>query len=114
MNNSFSMFASFFTDVSRFWDFVFSALPGIAPIVGVFALLMLWKHFIRPTLFQPKPTLRSAAFTPLHLTSASTLRYFPTSLGANAVVNVRFATSVLMGGAAELLADGTAVVVEDG
>jgi uncharacterized protein YbjQ (UPF0145 family) len=34
-------------------------------------------------------------------------------LGANAVVCVRFSTSVLMGGAAELLAYGTAVVVED-
>lgn len=34
-------------------------------------------------------------------------------LGANAVVEVRFATSVLMGGAAELLSYGTAVVVED-
>jgi len=35
------------------------------------------------------------------------------SLGANAVVNTRFATSVIMGGAAEMLAYGTAVVVED-
>jgi uncharacterized protein YbjQ (UPF0145 family) len=34
-------------------------------------------------------------------------------LGANAIVSVRFATSVIMGGAAELLAYGTAVVVED-
>ena len=34
-------------------------------------------------------------------------------LGANAVVAARFATSVMMGGAAELLAIGTAVVVED-
>jgi uncharacterized protein YbjQ (UPF0145 family) len=34
-------------------------------------------------------------------------------LGANAVVEVRFATSLLMGGAAELLAYGTAVVLED-
>jgi len=34
-------------------------------------------------------------------------------LGGNAVVQARFATSVLMGGAAELLAYGTAVVVED-
>ena len=34
-------------------------------------------------------------------------------LGANAVVEVRFATSVIMGGAAELLAYGTAVFVED-
>lgn len=34
-------------------------------------------------------------------------------LGGNAVVGVRFATSVLMGGAAELLAYGTAVWVED-
>ena len=34
-------------------------------------------------------------------------------LGANAVVTVRFATSMLMGGAAELLAYGTAVVLED-
>ena len=33
-------------------------------------------------------------------------------LGANAVVGVRFATSVLMGGAAELLAYGTAVVIQ--
>jgi uncharacterized protein YbjQ (UPF0145 family) len=33
-------------------------------------------------------------------------------LGANAVVGVRFSTSMLMGGAAELLAYGTAVVVE--
>ncbi|HOK77480.1 MAG TPA: YbjQ family protein [Verrucomicrobiota bacterium] len=36
-----------------------------------------------------------------------------TRMGANAIVGVRFATSVLMGGAAELLAYGTAVVVED-
>ena len=33
-------------------------------------------------------------------------------LGANAVVSVRFTTSMLMAGAAELLAYGTAVVVE--
>ena len=33
--------------------------------------------------------------------------------GANAVVAARFTTSVMMGGAAELLAIGTAVVVED-
>ena len=35
------------------------------------------------------------------------------SLGANAVVALRFTTSVMMGGAAELLAVGTAVIVED-
>lgn len=34
-------------------------------------------------------------------------------MGANAVVEVRFATSMLMASAAELLAYGTAVVVED-
>jgi uncharacterized protein YbjQ (UPF0145 family) len=34
-------------------------------------------------------------------------------LGANAVINVRFSTSSVMNGAAELLAYGTAVVVED-
>ena len=34
-------------------------------------------------------------------------------LGANAVVNTRFMTSMLMQGAAELLAYGTAVVIED-
>jgi uncharacterized protein YbjQ (UPF0145 family) len=34
-------------------------------------------------------------------------------LGANAVVGTRFATSMLMQGAAELLAYGTAVVVEE-
>ena len=34
-------------------------------------------------------------------------------LGANAVIATRFTTSVLMGGAAELLAIGTAVVVAD-
>jgi uncharacterized protein YbjQ (UPF0145 family) len=34
-------------------------------------------------------------------------------LGANAVVAVRFTTSMVMQGAAELLAVGTAVVVED-
>ena len=34
------------------------------------------------------------------------------SLGANAVVTTRFTTSMMMGGAAELLAVGTAVVVE--
>ena len=33
-------------------------------------------------------------------------------LGANAVVAARFATSMLMGGAAEILTYGTAVVVE--
>ena len=34
-------------------------------------------------------------------------------LGANAVVSVRFATSVVMAGAAEMLAYGTAVTIED-
>jgi uncharacterized protein YbjQ (UPF0145 family) len=34
-------------------------------------------------------------------------------LGANAIVSVRFATSVVMGGAAEMLAFGTAVCLED-
>jgi uncharacterized protein YbjQ (UPF0145 family) len=34
-------------------------------------------------------------------------------MGANAVIGTRFSTSVLMGGAAELLAYGTAVVIED-
>ena len=33
-------------------------------------------------------------------------------LGANAVIATRFTTSVMMGGAAELLAVGTAVIVE--
>lgn len=35
------------------------------------------------------------------------------SLGANAIIATRFTTSVLMGGAAELLAIGTAVIIED-
>jgi uncharacterized protein YbjQ (UPF0145 family) len=35
------------------------------------------------------------------------------ALGANAVVGTRFTTSVIMGGAAELLAYGTAVRIED-
>jgi uncharacterized protein YbjQ (UPF0145 family) len=34
-------------------------------------------------------------------------------MGANAVVNLRFATSMIMTGAAEILAYGTAVVVEE-
>ena len=34
-------------------------------------------------------------------------------LGANAIIEVRFMTSMLMQGAAELLAYGTAVIVED-
>jgi uncharacterized protein YbjQ (UPF0145 family) len=34
-------------------------------------------------------------------------------MGANAVVNLRFATSMIMAGAAEILAYGTAVVVEE-
>jgi uncharacterized protein YbjQ (UPF0145 family) len=33
-------------------------------------------------------------------------------LGANAVVQARFATSMLMGGAAEILTYGTAVIIE--
>ena len=33
-------------------------------------------------------------------------------LGANAVISVRFTTSAIMGGAAEILAYGTAVVTE--
>jgi uncharacterized protein YbjQ (UPF0145 family) len=40
------------------------------------------------------------------------LRQNAEELGANAVVGLRFTTSQLMGGAAELLAYGTAVVVE--
>ena len=35
------------------------------------------------------------------------------SLGANAVISVQFETSVIMGGAAEMMAYGTAVVVEE-
>lgn len=35
------------------------------------------------------------------------------SLGANAVVNTRFMTSMIMQGAAELLVYGTAVIIED-
>lgn len=35
------------------------------------------------------------------------------TLGADAVIATRFTTSVMMGGAAELLAIGTAVIVED-
>ena len=35
------------------------------------------------------------------------------ALGANAVIGVRFVTSMVMAGASELLAYGTAVVVED-
>jgi uncharacterized protein YbjQ (UPF0145 family) len=34
-------------------------------------------------------------------------------LGGNAIVNARITTSVVMGGAAEMLAYGTAVIVED-
>ncbi len=34
-------------------------------------------------------------------------------LGANAVISVRFSTSYIMGSAAEILAYGTAVLVED-
>ena len=34
-------------------------------------------------------------------------------LGANAITATRFTTSVMMGGAAELLAIGTAVIIED-
>ncbi len=34
-------------------------------------------------------------------------------LGANAVTGLKFTTSVIMGGAAELLAYGTAVVIEE-
>ena len=34
-------------------------------------------------------------------------------LGANAIVGTRFTTSMVMSGAAELLAPGTAVIVED-
>jgi len=35
------------------------------------------------------------------------------SLGANAIISLRFSTSMIMGGSAELLAYGTAVVLED-
>jgi uncharacterized protein YbjQ (UPF0145 family) len=35
-----------------------------------------------------------------------------TSVGANAVLNVRFATTSITAGAAEILAYGTAVVLE--
>jgi uncharacterized protein YbjQ (UPF0145 family) len=35
------------------------------------------------------------------------------SLGANAVIETRFMTSMLMAGAAELLVFGTAVVLDD-
>ncbi len=34
-------------------------------------------------------------------------------LGANGVISIQFTTSVIMGGAAEMMAYGTAVVIED-
>jgi len=34
-------------------------------------------------------------------------------MGANAIVNIRFSTSEIMNGAAEIMAYGTAVIVED-
>ena len=34
-------------------------------------------------------------------------------LGANAVISLQFQTSVIMGGAAEMMAYGTAVIIED-
>ena len=36
-----------------------------------------------------------------------------TAMGANAIIDVRFSTSVVVGGAAELLAYGTAVVLDE-
>ncbi|MBI4312847.1 MAG: YbjQ family protein [Chloroflexi bacterium] len=36
-----------------------------------------------------------------------------TEMGANAVIGLRFGTSMIMGGAAEILAYGTAVVLEE-
>ena len=36
-----------------------------------------------------------------------------TAIGANAVINVRFATSTISAGASEILAYGTAVVIEN-
>lgn len=35
------------------------------------------------------------------------------NVGANAIVNIRFATSAIMQGAAELMVYGTAVIIED-
>lgn len=35
------------------------------------------------------------------------------AIGANAVLNIRFSTSAITGGAAELLAYGTAVIIEE-
>ena len=35
------------------------------------------------------------------------------ALGANAIISLQFQTSVIMGGAAEMMAYGTAVWVED-
>ena len=36
-----------------------------------------------------------------------------TNLGANGIVNMRFSTSVVMGGAAEMMAYGTAVILDE-
>ena len=36
-----------------------------------------------------------------------------TAIGANAVINVRFSTSAIAAGASEILAYGTAVIIED-
>ena len=41
------------------------------------------------------------------------LKDHATSMGANAVINVHFMTSHITGGAAELLAYGTAVILEE-
>lgn len=46
--------------------------------------------------------------------AASRMQRQAEEVGANAVVNVRFSTATITQGASEILAYGTAVVVEDG
>jgi uncharacterized protein YbjQ (UPF0145 family) len=45
--------------------------------------------------------------------AVSRMKQQATAIGANAVINVRFSTSSITAGAAELFAYGTAVVIED-
>lgn len=51
-------------------------------------------------------------FTEAREEALSRMRKQATELGANAIVNVRFTTSQIAGGAAELLAYGTAVTLD--
>ena len=97
---SLALFSGFLLPPEVRWTFLFGVAPYVAMsnIIGAIVLGHLFRREVR---FQENEQTLDRMVAEAH------------ALGANAIIATRFTTSVMAAGAAELLAVGTAVIVED-